>query len=147
MAVLSKLRSLKRLILVPQDPEIVAPARGVDDAWLSHLDSLQGLEGLVIESDRVTEAGLKHIISLRNLNFLILRGAGFSDSSLDYLTSLDKLDELDIRDTQVTETGIAKLKKMTGLRRLRLPSGIADSHAVKDLKLALPRCRVVHTSL
>jgi hypothetical protein len=147
MAVLSKLPSLKRLILVPQDQETVEPVRGVDNAWLSHVGDLKGIEGLVIESNRITDAGLRHISSLRNLDFLILRGTGISDSCIDYLTGLDKLDELNIVETQVTETGIAKLKKLTGLRRLCLPPGMADSRAVKDLKLALPQCKIVSGSL
>ena len=86
----------------------------VTDAGLMHLKGLTMLEKLSLYNTQITDAGLVHLAGLTSLTYLNLYDTHITDAGLIHLKGLTKLYELRLRvfrANQITDAGIAELKK------------------------------------
>lgn len=139
----------------------------IDDVGLAHLQGLKHIEGLGLHYTPVGNAGMAHLSELKTLTGLGLSGTGVGDGGLFHLRGLTKLEFLDLHGAQVTDAGLVHLKELTNLKRmlLSLNRGVTDAavpHLAKltklrelhvadskispaglrELKRALPNCRI-----
>lgn len=95
------LTKLKRLDLVTQ----------ANDAALSHVQKLAGLNELDLTSTAVTDVGLMSLRGLTGLRELHLADTAITDTGLEHLRGLSSLQYLTVGKTHVTAVGIRKLKE------------------------------------
>ena len=69
-----------------------------------------------------------------------------TDGSLGYLGTLTNLESLDLEGTDVTGTGIAKLRDLSHLKYLNVRGTNVSEAAIADLKRAIPQSRSINTS-
>jgi hypothetical protein len=128
---LKALRKLKRL-------QIYSPALGDDEMGM--LDDLQELTFLNLYSTRLTDSGLIHLKGLTRLQLLDLSNIqGITDQGLVCIEPLTNLEILMLSGTNVTSTGIARLKRLTRLRDLRVGPKVTKDE-LSALRCALPAC-------
>jgi hypothetical protein len=76
-------------------------------------------------------------VGLQNLEELYLGNCWeLGDDSLDYVIQLAHLQLLELNDTQVTDSGLQKLRKLTNLRRLILTKKLTDAE-IADRKIGM----------
>ena len=92
----------------------------VTDASAPQLSNLTMLEGLYLGETRVTDKTVKMISRLPKLSKLWLHDLNISDDCSSDLSQMSKLRELHLYATQITASG------------------------AREIKDALPRCRVIH---
>ena len=66
------------------------------------------------------------------------------DASLVHLKELAKLRYLYLGDTNVTDEGLVDLQTLTTLRSVDLGHSQVTNQGVKNLKQALPDCKIIH---
>lgn len=93
----------------------------IQDEELRHLSQFPDLQRLDLVTYGITDAGVPYVAKFRNLTWLRLRGHGISDQSVQHLLGLSKLKHLDLSSTSVAKHGAA----------------------VKQLKTALPKCKIL----
>lgn len=76
-----------------------------------HLESLPGLQGLLLTNTQVTDKGLAYLESLPRLRFLRLDETQVTDKGLAHLAGLRHLEELYLHKTSVTPEGVANLQR------------------------------------
>lgn len=138
----------------------------ITDEGLKHLAGLKSLHSLELYKTQVTGVGCKHLVELKNLHTLILWSSNVTDAGLKEVARLKGLQSLDLHDTPVTDIGLMELIGLPNLKALKLgETKITDAGlialakiktlqsldlaalrvtdaGVKDLKQALPRCRI-----
>jgi RNA polymerase sigma factor (sigma-70 family) len=140
----------------------------VTDAGLKELARLRNLvklEALNLSGTAVSDAGLKELARLRNLVKLDLRQSQVTGVGLEDLADLMKLSELVVND-QVTDAGLRQIATLKRLKVLGLHgnqmtaagfkhltalqdltslyvagTGLTDA-VLKELRKALPKCRI-----
>jgi Leucine-rich repeat (LRR) protein len=143
---------LSRLAGLKQLEDLNLSGRSVKDAGLAHLAGLTALKRLDLNGHAITDEGLKHLGKLVNLEWLDLqswgamKGSGFrhlanlkklktlrvsgglDDSAFAGLKGLDALESLEFSGRELLGTGLANLKALPNLKRLKLASsGINDA--------------------
>ena len=113
----------------------------VTDAGLVHLRTSMSLQELNLNFTVVTDAGLVHLKGLTNLQELQLGQTELTDAGLEHLTGLS-LRTLNLYDTEVTDAGLMHLKGLTSLRTLKLQMTKVTTAGWKDLRSALPKCKI-----
>lgn len=84
----------------------------IGDAGVAHLRNLTSLEYLHLSDTQITDAALAHLASMDQLNRLKLDHTRITDKGLRQLGKMTRPDAiLDLSGTQVTDAGIAELKK------------------------------------
>ena len=72
-------------------------------------------------------------------------GSKVTDEGLVHLKALTELETLELRDANnVTDEGLKHVKGLTNLRWLMLTNTKVTDEGVKNLKEALPNCRIHH---
>ncbi len=71
-----------------------------------------------------------------------LSGPKVTDAGLVHLKGLTSLERLDLHDTQVSDAGLVNLKGLTSLQTLFLDGNQVTDAGVKELRAALPNCRM-----
>jgi hypothetical protein len=147
---------------------IVLEGGKVTDASLAPLHKLPELKLLTLSMTNVTEAGLDRLKALPELKTLSLAGDNITNAGLDRVTELPGLVALGLEECNVTDQGFENLKQLKTLKSLRLRSvritevGLAHLHecrqltsidlsgigampeTLKQLREALPGCKVYH---
>jgi serine/threonine protein kinase len=111
-------QDLERLGEAPSLASLKLQGAGVSDTSLDHLRGLSNLHRLDLVSTRVTDAGLARVAELPNLDHLILINCAITDSGLVNLNKIRNLLNLELGFTRVTEAGmerLASLPNLTGL--------------------------------
>jgi hypothetical protein len=116
----------------------------VSDAGLEHLNGLTYLSRLKLNHTQVSDTGMEYLKELNNLKRLSLYNIQVGDAGLDHLNGLTNLTDLDLTCTLVTDAGLEYLKELTNLRCLVLSHTNVSDESVKNLKAALPQCRIYH---
>lgn len=84
----------------------------LDDAGLTHLKPLSGLESLNLSGTKITDAGLPAIDALVHLKTLSLADTAITDAGLVQLRDLRELKTLNLRRTKVTLAGVSELRRI-----------------------------------
>jgi formylglycine-generating enzyme required for sulfatase activity/dsDNA-binding SOS-regulon protein len=113
----------------------------VTDTGLEHLKGLTNLETLALSRTQVTDAGLVHLAGMTKLKGLSLNDQ-VTDAGLEHLKGLTKLEGLNLNETQVTDAGLVHLAGLTKLKGLVLNDTQVTDAGVAELKKALPRCHI-----
>ena len=79
-----------------------------------------------------------HLADLAHLQWLYLNGTEVTDRGLANLKRLDSLTLLHLADTQITDAGLEHLAALTNLRILHLSGTPVTDDGIEKLKRALP---------
>jgi hypothetical protein len=128
-------------------------ANALTDESLAVLPALERLEILNLQLTRVTDAGLPRLIKLPRLRELLLSGTTVSDAGLASIEQFVELRELALDETAVTDAGLRRLRCLTKLESVSLPSAVTD-RGLSELRgmthlreLCLLPCRVTDAGL
>jgi serine/threonine protein kinase len=135
---------LERLSLVPSMRHLGVGQTQISDAGLAKLKCVTTLESINLNGTKVTDAGLEHLVPFRSINGLVLSDYQATVSGLDSLKKLPKLTTLNIQSEsgELTDSGLALIGQMTGLRHLWINAAKVSSQAVESLRQTLPQCEV-----
>lgn len=107
--------------LAPGDIQVISfSGIDVNDAHLSQLVGLQGLEMLVSYSSAVGDQGLESISKLDSLVSLIASQGSFTVNGLKCLQDLKKLQRLDLTRAQLTNDALSALRGASSLKVISL---------------------------
>lgn len=109
----------------PPDDRLAEPV-------IEKLAAFSELRWLRIDGDNFTSAGLEPLADVPQLAVLELPNFDCTDATLASIAKVRSLSALSIRCPHVTERGIDELKKLSGLKILRL-YGVADERFVERL--------------
>jgi hypothetical protein len=136
-----------------------------DDA-VRHLDAMNHLQDLGLESTRITVAGLMRFRGLHKLKAILLCNMDVNEAWLDEIGKLDQLEWVSLVGTHATDVGLAKLTGIKNLKTLFLyernitDAGLeyvaklkqlteaniggtrATPEGVEKLRQALPNCQI-----
>ena len=118
--------------------------RGVTDQDLQALRELHGLTRVDLNNTVISDATLGHLFDKVHLKTVSIAGTRITDSGLAYLTRLAGLRELDLsHNVGITDDGLAHLKGLSNLTRLGLLGTRVTEAGVRELQKALPHCSIV----
>ena len=78
---------------------------------------------------------------------LVPWGTQVTDETVRALAKLPKLEKLWLHDLPITDASVKILSKMKTLRELHVYATKLSPKGALHLKVALPRCKVIHESL
>lgn len=84
----------------------------IDDAALTHLAHLSGLEELYLSNATVTDTGLRQLGTLRHLKRLYIYHTAISDFGLLNLIQISGLNSLTCSGTEITEEGLNRFRQL-----------------------------------
>ncbi len=94
----------------------------------------------------MTGKGLAHLASLQHLHELSFQGSDICDSGLKEIGKLTRLSRLDLGWTRVSDAAIEHLKKLTtaehALSFLNVGDSDVSEDGVKRLREAMPGCAI-----
>lgn len=114
----------------------------VTDAGLAHLAGLTKLEQLRLTRTTVGGTGLASLKECRGLLFLDLGETAITDENLKFIKPFAALQRLDVSFTHVTNSSIPTIAGLRNLTSLVLDGSEVSRAGAKQLKMALPKCRV-----
>jgi hypothetical protein len=106
------------------------------------LASLKNLRALNVSHSFVGDEEMKVVAGLTTLTELDISFTSVSDDGLKALAGLKQLRELNLKGTAITPDGMGVLKKLKSLTRLSLEADKWPEAKLKELRAALPGCRV-----
>jgi hypothetical protein len=133
---------LKQLASLTQLKHLRIRGTGIDDAALTELAQLKGLQILNIPQAAATDAGLKQLESLPELVQLRLGGPNFTDLGIKTIAGLPALKRLHLIDIPITNAGLKELAQMAQLESLYVDGGNFSDEAIDDLFRARPDLHV-----
>ena len=104
-------------------------ARHITDACMKDIAALPRLKNLNLNKTATTDRGLAELTGMK-LESLELRTTRITDRGIDAIKDMRTLTLLDVFDTKVTNTALAKLKGIPGLKVRGLPR--EELHEVPD---------------
>jgi hypothetical protein len=132
--------------LGPADGEAecrIAGGSRVTDAGLAKVARLKNLRRLDLSGAVITPGGLKALASLPELQRLSLWNvASVDDSAAPYLETLGTLTSLDLSNTSIGDATLARLAKMSGLRRLYVSETKVTEAGLAAFRQRHPACVV-----
>jgi hypothetical protein len=114
----------------------------VTDADLVPLESLIGVEQLMLDGTVITDAGLERLRGMTTLNELVLGKTQVTDDGLERLQLLTSLEQLDLRETRITDAGLKHLQHLKSLQYLHLNHSRVTDAGLSELR-CLPNLKVV----
>jgi hypothetical protein len=116
-------------------------------ADLKRLEQFPRLEALVVWSSGMTDAGLGQLARLRNLEEIELHGAmAVTDAGLAPLTALPKLRSL-VLSIPVTDAALVHVRNMPALRKLDLRMSDVTEAGVAALRRSRPDLKIITPDL
>jgi len=132
--------------LGPADGEAecrIAGGSRVTDAGLAKVARLKKLRHLDLSGAVITPSGLKALSSLPELQRLSLWNvASVDDSAAPYLETLGALTSLDLSNTSIGDATLARLAKMSALRRLYVSETRVTAAGLAAFRAQRPACVV-----
>ncbi len=113
--------------------------------WLLNLLGVHFFADVVWVGDfhcQFTDATLKNLKDLTELEELDLGSTKITDAGLKNLEGLTRLRPLRLEFTEVTDAGLVHLKGLKQLRELLLSNTHVTNAGVRELRKALPKCRI-----
>ena len=89
------------------------------------------------------DAGLKNLAGLTKLTTLSLEDDNITDEGVKQLASLTQLETLKLKLNPITNVSIDVLKNLKGLKTLDLNNTQIDNKGLKQLRAALPQCKIL----
>ncbi len=115
----------------------------VTDASLERLASFPRLRHLYLGNTHVSSDGLRHLASMAKLERIVIKSNQLDHVGLGHLARLPNLTDLEIHfSPQVTDGAVAALEGATQLRRLWLYETQVTEIGVARLRRALPNCTI-----
>jgi hypothetical protein len=114
----------------------------IGDEALSSIRWLYNLHWLDIGDTKVTDDGLEYLSELSSLDGLTLLNDEITDRGLVHLQRLKKLSRLDLMNTLVTDDSVEALSRLASLKSLRIYETGMTEKGYRELKTALPKCRI-----
>lgn len=138
------LKDLKRLVIVD--------AANVSDAGVSHLETLDQLEWIVLTSSQITDNSLSVFATLPKLRVLNLAASELTNSGVSRLSSskdLQKLflDGMDDRANKIDDDGIMALNSLPSLHFLSVEDTQVTLSGVAQFEASCPSCKVQQSSV
>lgn len=118
----------------------------VTDQGLVNVRYLRQLQELYIGGQyarQITDDGLLRFGRLRRLRVLELRQTGVRGSGLNILSKLPALESISLWDSDVDDSAIVHLKKLTNLKRLVVGRTQMSQQGIEELRKSLPNCLVI----
>jgi hypothetical protein len=118
-----------------------------EPTWLGELlrdDSLVKVTGVYFLDGAADDAGLVHLQRLNQLQWLRLNSPNITDAGLLHLQGLSQLHYLKLNSTEVTDAGLANLQGLTQLERLDLTCTKVTDEGIKKFQQALPNCDIMY---
>jgi hypothetical protein len=112
----------------------------VDDVGLINLAGLTRLKRLELSSIKMTD--LAFVQTLTGLEELILKDTPVSDAGLDYLQGLDHLRSLILVDTNGTDVRLTRPKSLPSVQQLYIAGPSVTDAGVEDLRRTLPTVKI-----
>jgi hypothetical protein len=137
---------------LPQEPfkltgVHLAWSKKVTDASLAIFKDCRDLTSLVVGDTATTNAGLANFKSCEKLENLNLHGLPVvTNAGLAHFKDCKNLRTVCLGFTGVTDPGLAQFKECKNLTLLDLEATKVTAAAIKDLQLALPRCKITPDS-
>jgi hypothetical protein len=114
----------------------------ISDDDLIHLAGLTSLRRLYLGNNEIVGTGLKHLTSLAKLESLGLVSTYLDQEGAPHLREFPQLQELDVSYTPLSDGDVEHIASLRNLRRLRIqPSDVSES-GIERLKHALPQCEI-----
>lgn len=117
-------------------------SQAIDTHFLHELAGLRSLEELSLRGTPLNARALSQLRHCRGLKRLDLSETRTGDDELGALQDLEQLAELNLQDTRITAAALGRLKKLEGLRILKLPAALLQDSAIRQVREALPDCRI-----
>lgn len=115
----------------------------ITDKGMTHLAALENLEELDLSSNALTGAGLVHLQKLTELKLLALRFNRIRDTELVHLKEIKNLDEVQLTGNfGLTDASVPALKELKNLKKLSILFTEISDKGIADLKKALPKTDV-----
>jgi hypothetical protein len=115
----------------------------ITDKGLAHLESLKNLEELDVSGDALTGSGLDHLKKLPKLEELALRNNRIRNAELVHLKNIKNLKKLDLTGNfGITDAGLDALKELTQIKEVHLLFTEVTDKGVAELKKALPQAEI-----
>ena len=155
-------QELEALVDLPKLRSLTLSMTSVEGAGLKHLRRLTSLVELDLHDSPVDDAGLANVSELSSIKSLNLGGTLITNDGLSYLRNLPHLVSLDLENTKVSSRGLENLgpllarlqvldivhtqigddslptlKRMVGLRVLRVRLAQFSDSAYRDLRHSL----------
>jgi Leucine-rich repeat (LRR) protein len=138
---LAEFRRLTQLDLSGKETDHLYTQSPISDVGLIHLSSLQSLEHLNLEGTLITDDGLKYLAGLTKLRSIVLRWTRVTGRGLHHLRDLRELETLDLSSSEFARS--AELGELKTLQRLNISdtplsdTGLADIAKLNGLKILL----------
>lgn len=115
----------------------------ITDDGVARLASMPRLRRLDLAGTKVTGRAIRALSGLRNLEVLALDSSRIVDTELDELHHLYHLRCLSLCFTRITDASVPHLAKLVTLKELHVGCTALDQQGVRELRQALPGCKVV----
>lgn len=102
------------------------------------------LSTLRLSYTAVSDEGLSALSKLDHLSHLDLGETGITDVGLTYLSTFPALSEIVLYGTAITDSGVSQLVKLRSLKSLHLLNTNVSESALRNLRVELPECKIVH---
>ncbi len=116
----------------------------INEASLIAISRLTDMRSLVLTGNRVTDAGLEHLQTLTKLQDLNFSSTEITDAGLVHLRGMTELQRLFFYNTKISDRGVEHLNVLTNLRGLILNRTSITDEGARNLRQALPNCKVYH---
>jgi hypothetical protein len=119
----------------------------VTDEGMANLKGLTGLKVLNLKLTGVSNGGLRELKDLKGLTALYLLpqppARPIDDDGMKVIAGFEKLAALDLRGARVTDRSLPQLKALKNLTVLIVAHSQLTKAGVKELRAALPACKIV----
>ena len=112
------------------------------DRGLLYFKDCQGLRHLNLAFTQISDAGLDNLRSCHEIQTIHLNNTNITDHGLRCLKDCNKLQDLYLSDLLVTDAGLSHLENFDSLKTLQLKDTQVTEAGVKQLAVALPKCRI-----
>lgn len=114
----------------------------VTDAGLAGLAAMKELRSVDLGNTMINGSGLKNLSAATSLEKLDLWHTEVTDHNLVHLKGLKKLNWLSLAETGIGDGALPHLEKLTSLTYLDLRNTRISSEGAKQIRRALPRCKI-----
>lgn len=106
----------------------------IDDAALSHLRTIKGLQSLRLDGTNITDEGVAHLGALSGLIELSAAHTQLTGAEFEKLKRLHRLHDLNLEYSDVGDVGMKFISWLSALQRLNLRSTRVTDAGLVDLK-------------
>ena len=106
----------------------------IDDACMKRIGQMKDMKRFWTDSKKITPAAWGNLAGLTKMKDLFLRGTSFDDAGMRALEGMRDIESLILTNTQVTDTGMTSLAGLTKLHDLGLDGTKITDQGMANLK-------------